>query len=154
MTNILLLLVSALLLWSIALSYLYFSSIRFYKRLKGDEAGFSLHEFLNGIVTKQIVLEGKIKKLEEAHSALSDMNLKNVCRVGFVRFNPFDDAGSNQSFSLALLDRNNDGVVVTSLHGRSGTRIYSKPVKNRIQENFELSKEEKDAIDFAIKSNL
>ena len=49
--------------------------------------------------------------------------------VGLVRFNPFDDTGGDQSFALALLDGRGDGVVISSLHGRTGTRFYAKPVK-------------------------
>jgi hypothetical protein len=52
-----------------------------------------------------------------------------VQRVGLVRFNPFDDTGSDQSFALALLDAGGDGVVISSLHGRAATRFYAKPVK-------------------------
>lgn len=49
-------------------------------------------------------------------------------RVGLVRFNPFEDTGGNQSFALALLDGRGDGVVVSSLHSRTGTRIYAKAI--------------------------
>ena len=49
--------------------------------------------------------------------------------VGLIRFNPFDDTGSDQSFALALLDAGGDGVVISSLHGRTATRFYAKPVK-------------------------
>jgi len=49
-------------------------------------------------------------------------------RLGIVRFNPFDDTGGNQSFALAILDANNDGFVITSLHSRTGTRVYAKAV--------------------------
>jgi len=49
-------------------------------------------------------------------------------RVGIVRFNPFEDTGGNQSFVLALLDGRGDGFIVSSLHSRTGTRIYAKSV--------------------------
>ena len=49
-------------------------------------------------------------------------------RLGLVRFNPFDDTGGNQSFAMALLDANNDGFVISSLHSRTGTRIYAKAI--------------------------
>ena len=49
-------------------------------------------------------------------------------RWGFVRFNPFRDAGGDQSFALTLADRDGNGVVISSLHGRDGTRIYGKPL--------------------------
>ena len=49
-------------------------------------------------------------------------------RLGLVRFNPFDDTGGNQSFALALLDANADGIVLSSLHSRQATRLYIKSV--------------------------
>lgn len=51
-----------------------------------------------------------------------------VQRVGIVRFNPFEDTGGNQSFVLALLDGEANGVLVTSLHARAGTRVYLRTV--------------------------
>jgi hypothetical protein len=52
----------------------------------------------------------------------------SIQRLGLVRYNPFEDTGGNQSFAVALLDANNTGVVVSSLHARQGTRIYAKQV--------------------------
>ena len=49
-------------------------------------------------------------------------------RVGLVRYNPFEETGGNQSFALALLDAGGDGWVLSSLHARSGTRVYAKAI--------------------------
>ena len=68
-----------------------------------------------------------------------------------LRFNPFEDIGGDQSFILTILNNNNDGVVVTSLHNRDLTRIYAKPIKNGEGNNITLSKEEKLAIVKTIK---
>jgi hypothetical protein len=50
-------------------------------------------------------------------------------RVGLVRFNPFEDTGGNQSFALALLDAEGNGWVLSSLHARTGTRVYAKAIR-------------------------
>ena len=47
-------------------------------------------------------------------------------RAGLVRYNPFEETGGNQSFALALLDADDDGLIISSLHARSGTRIYAR----------------------------
>ena len=52
-------------------------------------------------------------------------------RVGLVRYNPFEETGGNQSFALALLDADGDGWVLSSLHARSGTRVYAKAITAR-----------------------
>jgi hypothetical protein len=69
-------------------------------------------------------------------------------KVGLIRFNPFPDTGGNQSFALALLDESDDGVVISSLHSRTGTRIYGKSV-NGGKADTSLSTEEQDALDEA-----
>ncbi len=70
-------------------------------------------------------------------------------RLGLVRFNPFDDTGGNQSFALAILDANNDGFVVTSLHSRTGTRVYAKAVFDG-QSETTLGAEESQAVQIAV----
>lgn len=82
---------------------------------------------------------------------ISSGSKKCISKVGLVRFNPFDDIGGDQSFTLALLDHNNSGVIITSLHTRENTRIYAKPVKNGEGQSMSLSKDEKLAIVKAIK---
>jgi len=66
-------------------------------------------------------------------------------RFGLVRFNPFEDTGGNQSFALALLDGHGDGVVVSSLHARTGTRLYAKAIARGASEAA-LSAEEAEAL--------
>lgn len=77
---------------------------------------------------------------------------KNGLKINLTRFNPFNDLGGDQSFILTLLNENNSGAVITSLHNRDLTRIYAKPVKNGEGENSVLSKEEKLAILKTIKN--
>ena len=66
-------------------------------------------------------------------------------RVGLVRYNPFEETGGNQSFALALLDANGDGWVLSSLHARSGTRVYAKAITGG-RSDAALSDEETAAI--------
>lgn len=70
-------------------------------------------------------------------------------RVGLVRYNPFPDTGGNQSFALALLDGNADGLVVSSLHARTGTRVYAKALAKGRADGA-LSEEESEAVRRAI----
>lgn len=136
-------------LWLGALTYLYFSSVRHYKKIKIDQA-----DSLSSILEK---LTKRINALSDGHGVLSDgmqqlyeKNMYNVKSVGVVRFNPFDEVGSDQSFSMALLDGKNNGIVLTSLHGKSGTRLYAKNIKEGSPQNSELSDEEKRALGLVI----
>jgi uncharacterized protein DUF4446 len=76
---------------------------------------------------------------------VEDQGKRAVQHVGVVRFNPFEDTGGNQSFALALLDSQGDGVVMSSLHSRQSTRIYLKPIVNGRSETA-LSDEETEAL--------
>ena len=73
-------------------------------------------------------------------------------KTSFIRFNPFNDVGGDQSFILVLLDNTNSGVIITSLHNRNNTRIYAKQIKNGQGKPAALSKEEKTALNQAIKN--
>jgi hypothetical protein len=91
-------------------------------------------------------LDKEIQELFEISNRIHSLALRSVHKVGIVRFNPFKDIGGDQSFALALLDGKDSGIVISSLHTREGTRIYSKPVVKGISEKYTLTEEEKMAI--------
>jgi hypothetical protein len=68
-----------------------------------------------------------------------------VRTVETVRFNPFPDQGSNQSFATALLDETGSGVILSSLYARERVSIFAKPVQG-FASTYELTTEEKEAI--------
>lgn len=90
-------------------------------------------------------LELKIGKISEELENLEKETKFSIQKVGIVRFNPFSEIGGNQSFSIVLLDGNNNGFVITGLYTREGNRVYAKPIKDGRSE-YLLSKEEKEAI--------
>jgi hypothetical protein len=85
------------------------------------------------------------KRTDERLAELETIARRDVHRVGFVRYNSFSDVGSDQSFSLALLNAEGDGVVVTSIYSREETRTYGKSVKKFVPQQG-ASKEEQAAI--------
>jgi hypothetical protein len=87
----------------------------------------------------------RLSALETRVDSLDQRGRRAVQRLGVVRFNPFEDTGSNQSFALALLDDRGDGVVISSLHSRQSTRIYLKPINGGRSETA-LSEEEARAL--------
>jgi len=68
-----------------------------------------------------------------------------VQKVGLVRFNPFNDGGGNFSFSLALLDDHNTGIIITSMYGREQNRVYTKKIDQGKCE-IKLTDEEQQAV--------
>ena len=68
--------------------------------------------------------------LEQNLQQLKDKMTFAIQKVGLIRFNPFNDGGGNFSFTLALLDDHNNGVIITSMYGREQNRIYTKKIEN------------------------
>ena len=75
--------------------------------------------------------------------------MKCIQKVGIVRYNAFRDTGSDLSFALALLDENNNGVVLNGIYSREMSNIYAKPVEKGVA-TYNVSDEEKQAIEKAI----
>ncbi len=90
------------------------------------------------------------ESLRQAVTRLEFAVARSVQNVALVRYNPFQDTGGDQSFALALLDRHGDGVVLSSLHNRTGTRFYAKPVQ-AASSPLGLSDEEAQAMQQAMK---
>ncbi len=76
---------------------------------------------------------------------------KTIAGVETVRFNPFkgDGSGGNQSFATAFLNEEKNGVIISSMYSRDHISIFSKPIKNLISEQGELTTEEKEALNKA-----
>lgn len=86
-------------------------------------------------------LEHLASKVDEA----VQQGLRGVQRVGVVRYDAFQGAGGQLSFSLALLNARHDGVVLSVINGREGARAYAKPVSGG-RSTLTLSEEEQRAI--------
>ncbi len=83
----------------------------------------------------------------ELQSLRQDLST-SLRHLAVVRYDAFGDMGGHLSWSMALLDDGGDGVVVTSIHGRSDARTYAKNVSGW-SANQQLSPEEEEAINFA-----
>lgn len=84
------------------------------------------------------------KDIKEIHTKLK----KSIRGLETVRFNPFPDQGSNQSFAIGILNEENNGVVLSSLYSRERMSIFAKPIKSGKSE-YELTEEEKEALEKA-----
>jgi hypothetical protein len=81
---------------------------------------------------------------------LRDLLRVTVSRVGVVRYDAFDDMGGALSFSAAFLDEGGDGVVISTINGRTEARTYAKAVAGGTSEHH-LSPEEEEAIEIAVR---
>ena len=108
---------------------------------------------LFGKLTKGVEEDVSKKGFAEVRSRLAVLEedgKSHIQKVGLARFNPFKELGGDHSFSLAILDSRDSGVVITSLHTRDRTRVYMKNIKKGKSDS-ELSAEEKKALSKAQK---
>jgi hypothetical protein len=105
-------------------------------------------DVLSGVsrAMKQIGVIGKrVEGLATAQEEQAALGRFAVQRFNLVRYDAFEDMGGRLSFSAALLDDHGDGLVITSINGRTETRTYAKPVSALASEH-NLSDEEREAI--------
>ena len=115
------------------------------KFFTGKQAA-NLEEFIINQNKKINELAKQSDYIEEALHGLQEVQKSSIQKIGLVRYNPFADDGGNLSFSLAILDGNGTGIVVTSMHGREANRIYAKSISNGKSE-YKLTAEEQQAIE-------
>jgi hypothetical protein len=121
---------------------------RYKKIMRGTNAK-NLEEliisYLDKVDEAQNTAEGIKKNYEDI-----DMRLKGCMQhVSIIRYKAFENVGSDLSFSIALLDDNNNGVVLTGIYGRNDSTTYAKPIDNGIS-RYDLSDEEKHVLQEAM----
>ena len=122
---------------------------RAYRKLLAGEEGGSLQEILDQHIGSVREASGRMDDMNTMLEYLEQRTRGSLQHIGLVRFNPFEDTGSDQSFAIALLDDRKDGIVLSSLHGRANTRVFAKPVENGASRHA-LSTEESQAIKIAV----
>lgn len=141
-----------MILFIITVAYLivltfYFIKLRnHYHRLISVSGKENLTEILDTILDKLGSDKKDIAGLKENLKALNLQGRSHIQKVGVMKFNPFSDTGGDQSFILSILDSDESGVLLTSLHSRNVTRWYAKNIKNGKGTEFDLTDEEKKAI--------
>jgi hypothetical protein len=140
-------LIAAVVILALAVIWL-LRQVRFLRtRLLGLTRGEDgdLGDVLGAHLERVYELGREVDRLATRTGRLESGAVRAFQRVGLVRFNPFEDTGGNQSFALALLDADGNGWVLSSLHARTGTRVYAKAIRSGRSDGA-LSDEEAAAI--------
>jgi hypothetical protein len=114
---------------------------------EGESSG--IDEILDRQLKRIDGLTERIDALNKLHHELENLSQRTIQKVAVIRYNPFSDTGGDQSFAIALLDSLGNGVVLSSLHSRTDTRVFAKAVQNG-RSKYQLSDEEQDAIKKAL----
>lgn len=150
-TNQLLAAVAVLGLACIVLGFLLFDLRKKWHTLFGGgqkSEAVLLKEMLERILRLEAVQE----ELQPRVALLEKISHLAVQKVAFRRFNPFENTGGDQSFTLVLLDRDNNGVIVSSLYAREGVRVYGKEVDGGKAKQL-LSDEEQSLLQEAVSNS-
>jgi hypothetical protein len=146
-------------LWLIGLSAMTFFAVmwlldvnnrhrQLQQRLDGlftDEEGVDLSQPIATLAERLDDNVQQTQQLRDKVARLMQAVPHSVQAVGLVRFQAFSDYGGDQSFALALADAAGDGVVLSGIFAREGTRMYAKSLTNWTS-TYSLSFEEEEAI--------
>lgn len=131
-------------IWNLTISVILWQTLSHYRRLAGKVAKGNLERVLETLLKEEKLTFEAVNKIKVELKKLETAGKSYFLNAGLVRFNPFSDSGGDQSFSLAILDSYERGVVITGLHGRQTTRFYTKLLDGKTE--VKLSTEEKLAI--------
>jgi uncharacterized protein YlxW (UPF0749 family) len=127
---------------------------RKYKKFMRGSKDKNIEELIMDLMAKADDAREEAREINALYKDMDGRLNKCVQKVSIVRYKAFDDIGSAAlSFSIALLDAQDDGVIITGIYGRSECTTYAKPINKGIAK-YDLSNEEKQALEDAMKRKL
>lgn len=112
-----------------------------YKRLMHGSKGKNLEQLIMSRLDSIEEMNLKTNELNAQYEKLESELNKCIQKVSIMRYRAFDNVGSDLSFSIAMLDKNNDGIMLTGIYGREDSTTYAKPIDKGISK-YNLSEEE------------
>ena len=116
-----------------------------FNNLLQDSEGGNFEQVLTKLFSRIDQLGFNINQLGNLQQECRERLLQSIQKTALLRFNPFEDMGGDQSFAIALLDEQDNGLIISSLHARDGTRVYAKPIISG-KSTINLADEEKRAL--------
>jgi len=121
-----------------------------YKIFKNGTNNDNMEVLLKKYIEKAKEIEVINTYLEKEITSIKTKMLDNIQKIGIVKYDAFSDMSSNLSFSVALLDGNDNGIILTELYSRNTSTVYIRKIEKGLCD-IELSNEEKEAIEKAQK---
>jgi len=122
---------------------------RYKKMMKGVE-GSDIEHMLNGHVEEVSTVVLEQKEIRGEIDRIDTILTKAITKLAVVRFDAFNDVGSDLSYCVAMLDSNNNGIVISGIFGREDSRTYVKPIVDGVS-SYKLTQEEEKALKDAMK---
>jgi hypothetical protein len=127
--------------------FVFQANTRINRLLQGKDSK-SMEDTFNYLIDEVKRMNENQVIIEKSLHNLNGRLRKSITGFKTIRFNPFPESGSNQSFAIALVNEEGDGVVISSLYSREKMSVFAKPIKEG-KSSFELTTEEKRALDEA-----
>jgi len=136
---------AVLFVWNLAISFVIIFFVLKIKNFSKDINKGSLVKLLEKLVRSEKENSRLIKDIEKEILKMQTDAKGYIQKVALMRFNPFDELGGDHSFTLALLDAHDNGIIFTGLHTRERTRVYVKNISGG-KSPIELSSEEEKVL--------
>ena len=118
-----------------------------YKKMMSGAEGSSIEQMLATHTRDVNEAVNEYRKLERRVDTLEELVRSSLARVAVIHFDAFEKTGQGLSWCVAILDRNNNGVVFSSICGQETERSYVKPIEDgRVSEKYKLTREEEQAL--------
>ncbi len=135
--------------WLLFLTFLIYKLRNHYFNLVSKTKKERLDEILETILEKNEKLNKEFSILKEELAKEKELSKYYFQKIGLVRFNPFEKRVGDQSFVIVLLNNQNSGIILNFISTKEGLRIYTKKVIKGKTNSYQLTEEEKEAIDKA-----
>ena len=119
------------------------------KFMKKIGNGNNIDEMLQKYISKVEEVNKRNNEIIKYCNKLEDEISLSIKKIGLIRYSAFKDTGSDLSFALALLNDNNDGILLNGIYSREMSNIYAKQIKDG-KTNTKLSDEERQALEIAL----
>lgn len=120
-----------------------------YRKLTRGVENANIEQLISSYMDKIDYVKTETEDIKTKIDYINEQVGKCIQNVSITRYKAFDDVGSDLSFSLAMLDENKDGVIITSIYGRNESTTYAKPIDKGIS-RYDLSEEEKSVLHDAL----
>ena len=124
-----------------------------YRRLMRGANGKNIEELVIDNLKKIQKAKEETEYVKQMYKGLDERLRQCIRNVSVVRYRAFEDVGSDLSYSIAFLDDNTNGVIMTGIFGRNESTTYAKPIDKGIS-RYELSLEEQQALKNSISGTV
>jgi uncharacterized protein YlxW (UPF0749 family) len=116
-----------------------------YMSMLNGDASINVEQALIDLQEKNTALQNETENMQQFMNTMVEEMKKKKANLGVYRYNAFAESGNDLSFSIALVDDEQDGLVLSGIHNRDETYVFAKPLEKG-QSKYTLSPEEKEAI--------